>query len=314
VSAGRLDLSVDLCGVRLRNPLVLASGIWGTGAALMERVARCGAGAVTAKSIGPEYRKGHRNPTVLDWGHGLINAVGLANPGVDEAVPILRETAERLHTHGVAFIASIFAHCVDDFGRMAARVSEARPDLIEVNVSCPNVSAEFGPSFALDPAAAAAATSAVKAATSIPVFVKLSPNVTSIVEIARAVAAAGADGLTLINTVGPGMLIDVDSGCPVLSNREGGLSGPAIRPIAVRCVYDVSRALPGIPIVGTGGVASGRDAVEMIMAGATAVGLGSALYRRGPEVFCQVGDEFAAFMAERGYEGLAGMRGIAHGK
>jgi dihydroorotate dehydrogenase (NAD+) catalytic subunit len=197
---------------------------------------------------------------------------------------------------------------------VAARVSEARPDLIEVNVSCPNVSAEFGRPFALDPAAAAEATAAVKAAVgSLPVLVKLSPNVTSIVEIARAVVAAGADGLTLINTVGPGLVIDVDSGRPVLSNREGGLSGPAIRPIAVRCVYDVSRALPEVPIVGTGGVMSGRDAVEMIMAGATAVGIGSAVYWHGPEVFARVAEEMATFMVEHGYERLADLRGIAHG-
>ena len=306
------DLSVDLCGVHLSNPLVLASGILGTEAALLERVARCGAGAVTVKSCSLEPRQGHPNPTVLDWGPGLINAVGLANPGVEEVVPVLRDTAARLRPLGVATIASIFAHSVDEFACVAEQVSEARPDLIEVNVSCPNVSAEFGRPFALDPEAAAAVTSAVKRATAIPVFVKLSPNVTDILLIARSVVNAGADGLTLINTVGPGLVIDVESGCPVLSNRVGGLSGPAIRPIAVRCVYEITRAL-SVPVIGTGGVMNGRDAVEMIMAGATAVGVGSAVYWHGPEVFGHIAADVAAFMSEHGYHHLAEMRGIAHG-
>jgi dihydroorotate dehydrogenase (NAD+) catalytic subunit len=305
------DLGVEICGVHLRNPLILASGILGTDPALMERVARCGAGAITAKSCGPEPRQGHPNPTVLDWGGGLINAVGLANPGIEEAVPILRETADRLRPLGVPLIASIFAHTVSEFGDIASRVSQAQPDLIEVNVSCPNVSAEMGRPFAHDPIAAAAVTRAVKAATAIPVLVKLSPNVTDLVQIAQAVVDGGADGLTLINSLGPGLVIDLDSGCPVLSNRVGGVSGPAIRPIAVRCVYDIT-GISNVPVIGTGGVSSGRDAVEMIMAGATAVGVGSAVYWRGPEVFAHIAEEMTEFMSTHGYQNLAEMRGMAH--
>lgn len=307
----RPDLGINLCGVPLPSPLVLASGILGTEAALMVRVARSGAGAITAKSCGPEPRAGHANPTVLDWGPGLINAVGLANPGIDEGMPLLRETANLLQSLGVPLIASIFAHTVDDFGRIAEQVSDAWPDLIEVNVSCPNVSAEMGRPFALDPEATAAVTRAVTGATDIPVLVKLSPNVVDIVEIARSAVEAGASGLTLINSLGPGMVIDVESGRPVLSNRVGGVSGPAVRPIAVRCVHDVTCAVD-VPVIGTGGVMTGRDAVEMIMAGATAVGVGSAVYWRGVEVFTRINEEIEDFMSAHGYAALDEMKGIAH--
>jgi len=304
------ELAVDLCGIRLSNPLILAAGILGTGVELLERVARAGAGAVTAKSCGLEPRTGHPNPTVLDWGHGLINAIGLANPGVEEMVAILKEARGRLEPLSVPLIASIFAETAEGFAEVARRVSEAQPDFIEVNISCPNVSAEFGRPFAADPDSAAAVTRAVRGATHLPVIVKLSPNVTDIAAIARAVEAAGADAIAAINTVA-GMVIDVESGQPILANRVGGLSGPAIRPIAVRCVYEIYRAVD-IPIIGLGGVVDGRDAVEMIMAGATAVGVGSAVYYRGVDVFGEIVQEIASFMIEHGYRTPADFRGMAH--
>jgi len=304
------DLSVDLCGIPLPNPLILAAGILGTSAELMERVARAGAGAVTAKSCGPRPRTGHPNPTVLDWGHGLINAIGLANPGVEEMAIILKEAKSRLKPLGVSLIASIFAETVADFAEVAHLVSEAEPDFIEVNISCPNVEAEFGRPFAADAGDAAAVTRAVKKVTLVPVIVKLSPNVTDIVTIAQAVEAAGADAIAVINTVA-GMVIDVESGQPILANRVGGLSGPAIKPIAVRCVYEIYQAVK-LPIIGTGGVMNGRDAVEMIMAGATAVGVGSAVYYRGVEAFGEIKQEMVSFMSEHGYQTLADFRGMAH--
>jgi len=307
-----VTLNVSLCGVKLPNPLVLASGILGTEAELLARVARAGAGAVTAKSCSLEPRAGHPNPTVLAWGPGLINAVGLANPGVEAEVEDLRRARALLRPLGVALIASVFADTVDNFGRVAARVARAEPDLIEVNISCPNVHDEFGLPFAADPGAAAQATAAVRAAVppDIPVLVKLSPNVADVAAIARAVEDAGADGITAINTLS-GMVIDVRARRPILANRSGGLSGPAIHPLALRCVYDIYRAVR-IPIVGTGGVSSGRDAVAMIMAGATAVGVGSAVYDGGPEVLGRIGAEMATLMAELGYESVDEMRGAAH--
>jgi dihydroorotate dehydrogenase (NAD+) catalytic subunit len=305
-------LDVTLCGVHLPTPLVLASGILGTEAELMARVARAGAGAVTAKSCSLEPRAGHPNPTVLAWEHGLINAVGLANPGVEAEVEELQRTKALLKPLGSALIASIFADTVDNFARVAARVAAAGPDLLEVNISCPNVHDEFGTPFAADPAAAAEVTVAVKEAVAgrAPILVKLSPNVADIAAVARAVESAGADGITAINTLS-GMVIDVHARWPILANRTGGLSGPAIRPLAVRCVYEIYRAA-SIPIVGTGGVSSGRDAVEMIMAGATAVGAGSAVYGEGPEAFERICGELVALMAELGYEGVEEMRGAAH--
>jgi dihydroorotate dehydrogenase (NAD+) catalytic subunit len=298
--------------VALANPLILASGILGTEAELMARVARDGAGAVTAKSCSLQPRAGHLNPTVLAWEHGLINAVGLANPGVEAEVEELVRAQALLRPMGVALIASIFADTVGSFARVAARVAKANPDLIEVNISCPNVHDEFGTPFAADAGAAAEVTAAVKDAVQgwAPILVKLSPNVNDIATIARAVESAGADGISAINTL-TGMLIDVQARRPILANRTGGLSGSAIRPVAVRCVYEIYRAVE-VPIVGMGGVSSGRDAVEMIMAGATAIGIGSAVYRDGPEAFGRIRHEMAALMAELGYEGVAEMRGAAH--
>jgi dihydroorotate dehydrogenase (NAD+) catalytic subunit len=308
----RPDLEVVLCGVRLPNPVILASGILGTEAELMARVARAGAGAVTAKSCSLAPRAGHRNPTVLAWEHGLINAVGLANPGVEAEVEELVQTRALLAPLGAALVASVFADTVESFARVADRVADAGPDLIEVNISCPNVHDEFGTPFAADAGAAAEVTAAVKEAVAgrAPVLLKLSPNVADVAAIARAVADAGADGISAINTLA-GMIVDVHAGRPVLANRSGGLSGPAIRPLAVRCVYDIYRVV-AVPIVGIGGVGSGRDAVEMIMAGATAVGVGSAVYDRGPEVFGQIGREVEGLMAELGYGSVAEMRGVAH--
>jgi dihydroorotate dehydrogenase (NAD+) catalytic subunit len=310
--ADKPKLAVQLCGVELPNPLILASGVLGTEAELMARVGRAGAGAVTAKSCSLEPRLGHPNPTVLAWEHGLINAVGLANPGVEAEVEELAQTKALLKPIGAALIASIFADTVENFARVAARVVDAGPDLIEVNISCPNVHDEFGTPFSADAGAAAEVTAAVKEALAarVPVLVKLSPNVTNIAAIARAVAAAGADGISAINTL-TGMVIDVHAHRPILANRTGGLSGPAVRPLAVRCVYEIYRAVD-LPIVGIGGVSSGRAAVELIMAGATAVGIGSAVYEEGPEVFRRIGAQAAALMVELGYECVEEMRGAAH--
>jgi dihydroorotate dehydrogenase (NAD+) catalytic subunit len=305
------DLSVELCGVRLRNPLVLAAGILGTGPDLLARVAESGAGMVTTKSCGPSPREGHPNPTVLDWGPGLINAVGLANPGVEEEVKNIARARELLEPLGVPLVASIFAETVEGFAQVARKVAEAGPDFIELNISCPNVSDEFGRPFACDAGDASRVTAAVKEVTSIPIIVKLSPNVVDIAAIASSVEMAGADAIAAINTVGPGMIIDVYSGQPILANKVGGISGPCIRPIAVRCVYDIYRVVE-VPIIGIGGVSDGRDALEMLMAGATAVGVGSAVRYRGVEVFQAIHDEMRAFMNQEGYASLDELRGIAH--
>jgi dihydroorotate dehydrogenase (NAD+) catalytic subunit len=306
------ELAVDLCGVKLPNPLILVSGVLGTEAELLARVARAGAGAVTSKSCSLQPRLGHPNPTVLAWEHGLINAVGLANPGVEVEVEELVRTKVLLQPWGTALVASIFADTVEGFSLVAARIAEAEPDLLEVNISCPNVHDEFGTPFAADTGASAEVTAAVKESVGgrMPILVKLSPSVADITAIARAVEQAGADGISAVNTLS-GMIIDVQARRPILANRTGGVSGPAIRPVAVRCVYEICRAVM-VPIVGMGGVSSGRDAAEMIMAGATAVGVGSAVYGQGPEVFGRIGNELASLVEELGYASVAEMRGAAH--
>jgi dihydroorotate dehydrogenase (NAD+) catalytic subunit len=307
------DLQTTFLHYTLPTPLVLASGIWGTTASLLERAARAGCGAVTAKSCGPEPRAGHVNPTCLDWGHGLINAIGLANPGAEAEVALLSAAKARLAPLGAPLIASIFGGPPEEFGVVARAVAAAQPDMIEVNISCPNVHSEFGEPYAGSPDAAAAVTAEVKAAVAaagIPVIVKLAPNVPSIGRIARAVVSAGADALCVINTM-PGLVIDAESGQAVLANRSGGLSGPAIKPIALKCVYDARRACPDTPIIGTGGVTTGVDAIEMLMAGASAVGVGSAVYYRGPDAITAIKHELAAWLDGHGRT-LADVIGAAH--
>ncbi len=309
MSAERIDLSCELSGIRLGNPTVLASGILGTSADLMERAAQSGAGGVTAKSCGPEKRAGHLNPVAVEWDGGVINAIGLTNPGVEEEVHLLREAKQRLTTMGVPLFASIFAPTVAEFAQVAAVISRGEPDLIEINISCPNVGDEFGTPFAGSPETAAQVTAAVKAATHIPISVKLAPNVPNIARIAHAVVEAGADAITAINTM-PGLIIDPMAGQPVLANRVGGLSGWSLKPVALRCVAEIRRAVD-VPIIGTGGVANGLDAAEMIMAGADAVGVGTAVWQRGPQVFALICEELRTFMEEAGYPNLQSMKGVA---
>jgi dihydroorotate dehydrogenase (NAD+) catalytic subunit len=304
------DTSTTLCGIRLSNPTILASGILGLSHEVMARVARAGAGGITSKSCSLKPRPGYPNPTILDWGSGLINAVGLSNPGVEVMVEEIQAAKEELAPLGVPIIASIFAETIYDFGTMARFISEAKPDLIEVNISCPNIDDRYRLMFAADSYVAAQVTRRVKQNTDIPVLVKLSPNVTDIVKIAQAVADAGADGITAINSVGPGIILDVETCRPVLAHGTGGLSGPNIRPIAVRCVRDICRAVD-VPVIAMGGVTNGRDAVEMILVGATAVGMGSAIYYRGIEVFHKVCQELDDYMRQHGYDNLEAFRGRA---
>ncbi len=298
-------------GIQLRNPIVLASGILGTSASLLERAALAGAGAVTTKSCGPAPRSGHANPVVVDWGHGVINAIGLSNPGADEEVALLAEAKERLAPYRVPLFASIFGGTVQEYAEVAATIASAHPDLVEVNISCPNVADEFGTPFAALPRSAAEVTEAVKQAVgTLPVSVKLAPNVPNIARIAAAVVEAGADAITAINTM-PGMVINADAGRPVLSNRVGGISGPALKPIALRCVAEIAKAVD-VPIIGTGGVTTGRDAAEMLMAGATLVGVGTAVWYRGAEVLGEIATELDAFMGRHGYRQVSEMCGVIH--
>ncbi len=307
MTSATIDLSERFLHLHLKNPTVLASGILGTSSALLKRLAKSGAGAVTAKSCSLSARAGHPNPVALDWGAGIINAVGLTNPGVQEEIALLKTAKEVLKPLGVPVFASVFAATSQEYYEVVRQVSEAEPDLIEINISCPNVADEFGTPFAGSCETASEVTRHARRATGIPISVKLAPNVPSIGRIAVAVVEAGADAITAINTM-PGMIIDAVSGKPVLHNRSGGLSGRAVKPIALRCVSEISRAVK-VPVIGTGGISSGLDAVEMIMAGATLVGVGSSVWYRGVDVFEKITREMQAFMEENQYFSLAQMRG-----
>jgi dihydroorotate dehydrogenase (NAD+) catalytic subunit len=307
-------LSTDLCGVRFPNPTVLASGILGLSEQIFVRLAQAGAGGITTKSCSLKPRTGWPNPTIVNWGAGLINAVGLSNPGVEVMVEEVRAAKKLLAPHGVPIIASIFANTIYDFGVIARYVSEAEPDLIEVNISCPNLDAQHEEMFSSNAYVSAQVTRAVKRHANCPIAVKLSPNVDNIGGIAKEVANAGADAICAINSLGPGLVLDIETGRPVLSNRTGGVSGPAVRPIAVRCVRDICQALKNAKmksqVIGTGGVTTARDAIEMILVGATCVGIGSAVYN-GLDVFKEVTDGLVDYMRRHDYQSVEAFRGKA---
>ena len=300
-------LETEFCGLKLKNPTVLASGILGTNAALLKRVVREGAGAVTMKSIGPREKLGHPNPTVIEWEHGLINAVGLPSPGYQN---IESEFAE-LKNCSAPIIASIYGASVEEFETVAEAVAEYKPAIIEINISCPNTKKE-GQIFGMSPEMATDVVSAVVAKTGkIPVMPKLTPQAPKIADIAIACEKAGANAICAVNTLGPGMLIDIEARKPILANKFGGVSGPAIKPIAVRCVYQIYRAV-SIPILGMGGINSGKDAVEMMMAGASAVGIGTATHYRGIEAFKLIADEIKQWMKEHEVKSVKDLVGAAH--
>jgi len=302
------EISTKLCKVKLRNPTILAAGILGVTTASLERAANSGAGAVTTKSIGPERREGHPNPVVVETPSGVLNAVGLSCPSLEESIEELQRTIKEVD---VPVIASFYARTEKEFGDLAEKISGAKPHFLEANISCPNVESEFGRPFGTDPETASRITAEIKTITSIPLIVKLTPNVTDIRAVARAVEDSGANALTAINTYGPGMVINPETAKPVLSNRVGGLSGPAIKPIAVRCVYELYEEVD-IPIIGTGGIQHGRDLAEMLMAGASACGIGTAIMDRGVEVFSEICSELEEFMNEHGYSKVRELVGMAH--
>lgn len=302
-----MDISVEFCGTKMRNPTVLASGITGVGGALLKRVAESGAGAVTTKSIGPKEKEGHKNPTVMRWEHGIINCVGLPTPGCRN----MEDEWKEIGGIKVPVIASIYGSSVQEFVEVAEAVCAHKPAVLELNISCPN-SEKHGQVFGLEPGPAAEVTSAVKGvAGRIPVMPKLTPNSHKIAEVAQACEDAGADAICAINTI-TGMLINAETRKPVLSNRFGGVSGGAIKPIALRCVYQIYETVK-VPIIGVGGVMNGRDAIEMVMAGASAVGIGSAVYYRGMDVFGAVCGEMEEWMEKNKCRNLREIRGAAHG-
>ena len=265
------DLSVNLCGLRLENPVIPASGTFGFGLELADTFDLNVLGGISLKGTTREARFGNPTPRIAECNAGMINSVGLQNPGIEALVKDKAPALRKIYRG--AIIANISGFSVEEYAYNCER-ADACPDIdiLEVNVSCPNVH-NGGMAFGTDPASAAAVTKAVKAVSHMPVFLKLSPNVTDIVSIARACEDAGADGITLINTL-LGMRIDIRRRRPVIANKMGGFSGPAVFPLALRMVYQVAHAC-SIPVMGCGGVRRAEDVVEMMMAGATAVQVGA---------------------------------------
>jgi dihydroorotate dehydrogenase (NAD+) catalytic subunit len=300
-------LSTRLAGLELRNPTALASGILGYSAESLQRIAEAGAGAVVTKSVGVEPRPGYPNPTVVQANAGLINAMGLPNPGIDEYA---EEIAYAKSILQVPLIVSVYGYTAEEYATVAKKAAKAGADAIELNVSCPHVK-KTGSEIGQNPKLLAEVVAKVKAATRKPVIVKLSPNVADIAEIAKTAVKAGADALTAINTL-KAMAIDVETQMPVLSNIKGGLSGPAIKPLALRCVYDIFEADLKVPIFGCGGVTDWRDAVEFLLAGASAVQVGTAVALEDPSVFQALNKGIQAYLKKKGYGSVKEIVGLSH--
>ena len=304
------DLGVELPGLKLKNPTILASGIMGSDKASLKKIADSGAGAVTLKSITSEPRTGHSNPTVVQVDGGFLNAVGYSNMGLENS----KIEFAAVSSVGVPVIASIVAATTAEFAYLTQELQGFEFSAIEVVLSCPHT-----PGLGLlaghgTPEATKEIAQTVKKFSKIPIIIKLSPSSHGLGEIAKAAYEGGADILNMGNTLGPGMVIDTNCGKPVLAYKVGGMSGKAIKPISVRCVYDVYEATKSkIPIIGCGGVVTGLDAVEMFMAGASAVGVGTGVYYRGLDVFQKISKEIDQYMKTKGLKSIKELVGVAHG-
>ena len=296
-----IDTSVTLCGVTMKNPVTVASGTFGSGIEYNEFVDVSRLGAVTTKGVALTPWEGNPTPRIAETYGGMMNAVGLQNPGIEE---FLKTDIPFLKQKDTKIIVNVCGHSEEEYVGVVERLQDEPVDLLEINVSCPNVK-EGGIAFGVDPKALEHITNEVKKKAKQPVIMKLSPNVTDITEMARAAVAGGADALSLINTL-TGMKIDIRKRAFAVANRTGGVSGPAIRPIAVRMVYQVCHAVD-VPVIGMGGITCADDAIEFIMAGATAVSVGTANFRN-PFVTAEVIDGIEAFMKEQGLQSLDEIR------
>lgn len=297
-------IAVKMGSLRLSNPTVLASGVHGSSLDKPLQALKMGAGAAVTKSVGPVPRDGYPEPTLVEVEGGMVNAAGLPNPGAEKFSVEL----EKLEGRRLPVIVSIFGGGEDEFTRVVRGLDGKDFAAYELNLSCPHV-AGVGTELGHFPEAVSKVTKAVRAATKKPVFAKLSPNTDRLVDVARAAVDAGADGLTAVNTV-KAFPIDIETGRQALWNGRGGLSGPAIRQVALRCVYDLREALD-VPIMGCGGIASWEDAVRFFLAGADAVQLGTSTVK-GFEIFNDINLGVVSYMERKGVARLEGLVGAAH--
>ena len=300
-----MNMKVDLCGVSLNIPVMTASGTFGSGAEYSEFVDLNKLGAVVTKGVANVPWEGNLTPRVAEVYGGMLNAVGLQNPGIDlfieRDIPFLKQ-------YDTKIIVNVCGHSTEEYIEVVERLRDQPVDLLEINISCPNVK-EGGIAFGQDPKAVEAITKEMKKHAAQPVIMKLSPNVTDITEMARAAEAGGADGLSLINTI-TGMKIDINRRCFVLANRTGGMSGPAIHPVAVRMVYQTAQAVK-LPIIGMGGIMNAEDAIEMILAGATAVSVGTANFT-DPRVTEKIVEGISSYMERYQVADIKELIGAVH--
>ena len=298
-----MNMSVDIAGVTFQNPVTVASGTFGSGAEYSEFVDLNRLGAVTTKGVANVPWPGNPTPRIAETYGGMMNAVGLQNPGIDvfckRDIPYLKQFS-------TGIIVNVCGKSEKDYVEVVERLGEEDVDLLEINVSCPNVK-EGGIAFGQNPDALLAITKAVKKVAKQPIVMKLSPNVTDITEMAKAAEAGGADALSLINTL-TGMKIDIHRQTFAIANKTGGLSGPAIKPVAVRMVYQVANAV-SLPIIGMGGIASAEDAIEFLLAGATMVSVGTANFH-DPTVTLKIIDGIKAYMQQHGVEDVRELIGL----
>lgn len=288
-----MNMSVNLAGVTLKNPVMTASGTFGSGAEYGEFVDLNRLGAVVTKGVANVPWPGNPTPRVAEVYGGMLNAIGLQNPGIDVFV---KRDIPFLKQYDTKIIVNVCGKTTEDYLNVVERLSDEPVDMLEINISCPNVK-EGGIAFGQDPRAVEAITREVKKHARQPVIMKLSPNVTDITVMAKAAEAGGADALSLINTL-TGMKIDIERRCFALANKTGGMSGPAVKPVAVRMVYQAANAV-SLPVIGMGGIATAEDALEFIMAGATAVSVGTANFYN-PYATLEIADGIARFMEKHG--------------
>jgi dihydroorotate dehydrogenase (NAD+) catalytic subunit len=297
------DLSVEIAGIKLRNPVMTASGTFGYGSEFAEYVDLESIGAIITKGLSLRPKAGNRTPRIVETPGGMLNAIGLQNVGIEAFV---REKVPFLRTVNTPVVVNVYGNTLEEYGELAQRLDKIHEVAgLEINISCPNVK-QGGIVFGTDPKAAWEVVSLVRESTIKPVIVKLSPNVTDIVEMAHACAEAGADALSLINTL-TGMAVDLQKRRPVLANVTGGLSGPAIKPVALRMVWQVARAVQ-LPIIGIGGIMSATDALEFIVAGATAVQVGTANFL-DPAAAQTIALDMERYLAENGIASVREMIG-----
>ena len=296
-------LGVNLSGLEIKSPIILASGILGVSFSSMKRVFEAGAGAVTTKSIGITPREGYKNPSIVEVYPGtFINSVGLANPGIDNFLPEIISSKN----HGIIIIASVFGDTDEAYGDVALKAQNAGADAIEINISCPHAEVS---SWGSNKDLTYDLIKYLKEIIKIPIFVKLNPNVTDIVEIATAAQDAGADALVAINTL-KAMIIDINTMKPILHNKSGGLSGKSIHPIAIKHVYDLFENLD-LPIIGCGGIFNWENAISFFLAGASAIQIGTALYK-GLGILSEINNGILSYLKENDFKAISELTGLAH--